>query len=103
MSINSNMKLYEVYKVKEGENELLEPVITLIPYKKVLISLSQSITTKKENGVTNRYVHLKGLSYDRSLKNNMVVKVNGGNFKITNMPFMPLKKISFDLEEFKEC
>ncbi|MDK0734743.1 hypothetical protein P7A61_04075 [Clostridium perfringens] len=103
MSINSNMKLYQVYKVEEGDNELLEPVTTLVPYKKVLISISQSITTKKENGVTNRYVQLKGLSYDTSLKNNMIVNVNGGNFKITNMPFMPIRKATFDLEEFKEC
>lgn len=103
MSINSNMKLYEVYNLEEGENELLEPIPILTPHKKVLISISQSISTRKDNEITNRYVQLKGLTYDTSLKNNMVVKINGDNFKITNMPFIPGRKITFDLEEYKEC
>lgn len=103
MSINSNMKLYEVYTIEEGENELLEPTFKLTPHKKVLISINQSISTRKENDITNRYVQLKGLTYDTSLKNNMVVKINGENFKITNMPFIAARKITFDLEEFKEC
>lgn len=103
MSINANMKKYKVFILKEGKNKLLEPVAILEPFKEALISINQSVSTKNENGITSRYVQLKGLTYDISLKNNMIVKINGDNFKIINMPFIPGRKITFDLEEFKEC
>lgn len=99
MSINSGYKLYEVFKIEESKNELLEPVDKLVFFKLSLINLNDSTKILIDNNIRNVYIELNGITKDKDIKDNMIIKFEDKLFTVEHSKRVK-EKIILKLKEY---
>lgn len=99
MSINSGYKLYEVFKIEESKNELLEPVDKLVFFKLSLINLNDSTKILIDNNIRNVYIELSGITKDKDIKDNMIIKFEDKLFTVEHSKRVK-EKIILKLKEY---
>lgn len=103
MSINSDMKLYDIFEISYKDNILNEK----IKYPKKIGSCLVSIHEKSINFIDNNNVYksetsLVALTRDTSIKKGMVIKINDKFFDIKHIKpskrffSLQLKETSYD-------
>ncbi len=99
MSINTNMKLYELFNVVTIENSLGEEIKKINKFKDVLVSVHEkTINLLDANNIYKKEVVLTGLTKDNSIKEGMVIKIDNKFYNIKHIALS--KRInSMQLEE----